>query len=83
MSRNFYVIGEASITRCLPATKNGMKQPNETVEKPILGRAFPVQGPTKRPNSRVAGSLRFFSLCQGLDQCPKSVDLANIVNQSE
>jgi len=39
--------------------------PNETVEKPIFGRAFPVQGPTKRPNSLVVGSLRFFSLRQG------------------
>ena len=57
--------------------------PNETVEKPILGRAFPVQGLTERPVSRVVGSLRFFSLRQGLDQRPKGVDLADIVNQSE
>ena len=56
------------------------RRPNETVEKPILGKAFPVQGPTMRPISRLVGS---FSLCQGLDQCPVSVDLADIVNQSE
>lgn len=57
--------------------------PNETVEKPLLGRAIPVQGLTKRPNSRVIGSLRFLSLRQGLDQCSKGVDLADIVNQSK
>ena len=58
-------------------------KPNETVEKPILGRAFPVQGPTKRPNSLVVGSLRFFSLRQGLYQRPEDVNFADIVYQSK
>jgi hypothetical protein len=57
--------------------------PNETVEKPILQRAFPVQGSTERPVSRAEGSFLFFLLCQGLDQRPISVDLADIVYQSE
>jgi len=57
--------------------------PNETVEKPILGRAFPVQGITESPVSRAEGSFRFFWLSPGSDQRPKDVDLADIVYQGE
>jgi hypothetical protein len=53
--------------------------PNETVEKPILGRAFPIRGLAKRPIFRFAGSLRAFLLRQGSVDRPISVDLADIV----
>ena len=56
---------------------------NETVEKPIMGRAFPVQVSTERPVSRAEGSFSFFLLCQRLGQRPEHVDLADIVNQGE
>jgi len=39
--------------------------PNETVEKPILGGAFPVQGTYRGPNSRASGSLRYFRSVRG------------------
>jgi hypothetical protein len=60
-----------------------MLLPNETVEKPILERAFPIRDPTEGPNSLVADSLRSFSLCQGLVDRPIRVDLADIVYQSK
>jgi hypothetical protein len=59
------------------------RAPNETVEKPILGRAFPVQGYHQETKFSRCRQSSVFSLRQGLDQCPKGVDLADIVNQSE
>lgn len=50
---------------------------NETVEKPILGRAFPIQGLAKRPNSCVAGGVTGGLLRQGSVDRPKSLDLAD------
>jgi hypothetical protein len=46
-------------------TKRRSSASNETVEKPILGRAFPFRGPTKKPISCEAGSLRFFCSVRG------------------
>ena len=56
---------------------------NETVEKPIMGRAYPVREPSERPNSQVAGRIRYFPLVQGSEDRSKGVDLADIVNQGE
>lgn len=55
---------------------------NETVEKPIFGRAFPVQGPTKRPVSRVEGGFTDILPCPGSVDRPEHVDLTDIVYQS-
>ena len=57
--------------------------PNETVEKPIMGRAYPIREPSERPNSQVAGRIRYFPLVQGSEDRSKGVDLADIVNQGE
>jgi len=57
-----------------------IERPNETVEKPY----FQVE--RKSDDGTID---RLFVLnaaaqeCAGLDQCPKSVDLANIVDQRE
>ena len=48
-----------------------------------MGRAHPVREPSERPNSQVAGRIRYFPLVQGSEDRSKGVDLADIVNQGE
>ena len=57
-----------------------MRPPNETVEKPN----FEKWGVS--PQRQIIQSKGIEAGCQGLDglgECPKRVDLANIVNQSK
>lgn len=58
------------------------RQPNKTVEKPILGRAFAVLGHSESPVSHAEGRFSFFTPAQGLDQRPKGVDLAGLCTRA-
>ena len=57
--------------------------PNETVEKLFFSRTIPGRAMIGSAVSRSEGNQTGDMVPQGLVECPKSVDLADIVYQSE
>ena len=57
--------------------------PNETVEKLVFQSTFPGQRLMERPDSRSEGGETGGEIGKGSVERPKSMDLADVVYQSE
>jgi hypothetical protein len=83
----FCLLSVADCWDCTPRGHDAIneihKPPNETVEKRILESTFSGQPLVERPDSPSEGGLTDVSPRHGSAECPKRVDLAEIMYQGE